>query len=94
MPETPEDRARRKIDKLLEVAGWRIQDRMEANLAVPGGTAIREFPMPGFGEADYLLFVDGKALGVIEAKREGETLTHVEQQTEKYSTGLPKIGER
>src|SRR5215831_18426859 len=45
--------------------------------------------MPGFGEADYLLFVDGKALGVIEAKREGETLTHVERQTEKYSLGLP-----
>ncbi len=89
MPETPEDRARQKIDKLLNAAGWRIQDRGETNLAAPGGTAIREFPMPGFGEADYLLFVDGKALGVIEAKREGETLTHVERQTEKYSTGLP-----
>ena len=45
--------------------------------------------MPGYGEADYLLFVDGKAVGVVEAKREGETLTHVERQTEKYSVGLP-----
>ena len=47
--------------------------------------------MPGYGEADYLLFVDGKALGVVEAKREGETLTHVERQTEKYSVGLPEF---
>ncbi len=89
MPITPEDRARQTIDRLLEAAGWKIQDRKDANLTLPGGVAVREFPMPGFGEADYLLFVDGKALGVVEAKREGETLTHVEQQTEKYSTGLP-----
>src|SRR6185437_14968181 len=89
MPITPEDRARQTIDSLLEAAGWRIQDRKELNLSLPGGVAVREFPMPVFGEADYLLFVDGKALGVVEAKREGETLTHVERQTEKYSLGLP-----
>jgi type I restriction enzyme, R subunit len=89
MPITPEDRARHAIDELLEAAGWRIQDRKDADLSRPGGTAVREFPMPGYGEADYLLFVDGKALGVVEAKREGETLTHVERQTEKYSVGLP-----
>ncbi len=89
MPITPEDRARQTIDRLLEAAGWKIQDRKDADLSQPGGVAIREFPMPGFGEADYLLFVDGKALGVVEAKKEGETLTHVERQTEKYSVGLP-----
>ena len=89
MPFTPEDKARQTIDRLLEAAGWRIQDRKDADLTQPGGVAVREFPMPGFGEADYLLFVDGKALGVVEAKREGETLTHVERQTEKYSVGLP-----
>lgn len=89
MPITPEDKARQTIDRLLEAAGWKIQDRKELNLSLPGGVAVREFPMPGFGEADYLLFVDGKALGVVEAKKEGETLTHVERQTEKYSKGLP-----
>jgi len=90
VPLTPEDKARQTIDRLLAQAGWKIQDRREANLSGPGGVAIREFPMPGYGEADYLLFVDGKALGVVEAKRDGETLTHVERQTEKYSVGLPK----
>ncbi len=89
MPITPEDRARQIIDRLLEAAGWKIQHRKDADLSQPGGVAVREFPMPGFGEADYLLFVDGQALGVVEAKREGETLTHVERQTEKYSVGLP-----
>jgi len=91
MPITPEDRARQAIDSLLETAGWKIQDRKDADLSLPGGVAVREFPMPGFGEADYLLFVDGKAIGVVEAKREGETLTHVERQTEKYSVGIPEF---
>jgi type I restriction enzyme, R subunit len=90
VPLTPEDKARQAIDHLLEQAGWRLQDRREANLTLPGGLAVREFPMGKHGEADYLLFVDGKAVGVVEAKREGETLTHVEKQTEKYSTGLPE----
>jgi len=80
MPITPEDKARQTIDRLLEAAGWTIQHRKELNLSLPGGVAVREFPMPGFGEADYLLFVDQKALGVVEAKKEGETLTHVERQ--------------
>jgi type I restriction enzyme R subunit len=49
-----------------------------------------EFPMrTGHGEADYLLFVDGMALEVVEAKAEGHTLTGVEIQTTKYSTGVP-----
>jgi len=51
--------------------------------------AIREFPLPGYGFADYLLYVDGKAVGVIEAKKEGVTLTGVETQSEKYTQGLP-----
>jgi type I restriction enzyme R subunit len=52
--------------------------------------AIREFPLKwGYGEADYLLYVDGSPAGVVEAKKEGETLTGYEIQTEKYSVGLP-----
>src|SRR5271157_3412817 len=90
MPITPEDRARQNIDQLLAAAGWILQNRDEANITAGRGVAVREFPMKkGHGEADYLLFVDGAAAGVIEAKREGETLTGVEIQTQKYSEGVP-----
>src|SRR5437762_1681267 len=88
--ETPEKAARRRIDEALEVAGWKLQNANAANLHAGRGVAIREFKLnPGHGYADYLLYVDGKAVGVIEAKREGETLTGVEAQAEKYATGLP-----
>jgi len=90
MPITPEDLARQNIDQLLTAAGWIVQDRGAANITAGRGVAIREFPMKkGHGEADYLLFVDGAAAGVIEAKRKGETLTGVEIQTAKYSEGVP-----
>jgi len=49
---------------------------------------VREFPLK-YGEADYLLFVEGEAVGAVEAKHEGTTLTGVEVQSEKYSVGLP-----
>ena len=88
---TPEEKARQTIDHLLTQAGWVVQDRGEANLSAARGVAIREFPLgQGFGEADYLLFLDGKASGVIEAKKEGQTLTGFENQTQKYSEGLPE----
>jgi type I restriction enzyme R subunit len=88
--ETPEKAARRRIDEALDAAGWKVQDVGGANIHAGRGVAIREFKLnPGHGYADYLLYVDGKAVGVIEAKREGETLVGVEVQTEKYSTGLP-----
>ena len=62
----------------------------DINLAAGRGVAVREMPMaPGFGAADYLLYADRKALGVVEAKKLGETLSGVEIQTEKYSEGLP-----
>lgn len=90
MPLSPEAQARQNIDTLLTAAGWIVQDRKNANPSAGRGVAIREFPMkPGYGEADYLLYVDGMALGVIEAKKEGSTLTGFELQTEKYSQGLP-----
>lgn len=90
MAEKPEQRARRKIDSMLDKAGWVVQDRSEANIAAGRGVAIREFPLkPGNGFADYLLYVDGAAAGVIEAKKEGVALTGVELQSSKYSIGLP-----
>ena len=91
MPITPEDRARQNIDKLLTDAGWIVQDKRATNLSAGRGIAVREFPLkPGHGEADYLLFVDGSPLGVVEAKKEGDTLTGVELQTTKYSEGIPE----
>ena len=80
---TPEQIARQKIDKLLEAAGWVLQDRDEFNKNEAIGVAVREFPMSS-GTCDYLLFVDGKAAGVIEAKKIGSPLGNVSSQSEKY----------
>lgn len=85
---TPEQQARKNIDALLEKAGWFIQDRNQLNLGVGLGVAVREYPLK-VGPADYLLFVNRKAVGVIEAKAEGYTLSGVAEQSEKYSTGIP-----
>jgi len=85
----PEQQARGNIDRLLEAAGWHVCDASAANIHAARGVAIREFPLPGYGFADYLLYVDGKAAGVIEAKKEGITLTGVETQSDKYTKGLP-----
>ena len=89
MAPQPEQQARGNIDGLLEAAGWHVCDASAANIHAARGVAIREFPLPGYGFADYLLYVDGKAAGVIEAKKEGVTLTGVETQSDKYTKGLP-----
>lgn len=86
----PEARAREKIDDLLSKAGWIIQDRDEANRRAGVGVAVREFPFEAGQEADYLLFVDGKAAGVIEAKKAGGTLSGVENQSGGYACTLPE----
>ncbi|MBI4881159.1 MAG: DEAD/DEAH box helicase family protein [Planctomycetes bacterium] len=87
---TPEQLARRDIDAALAAAGWLVQDRADMNLAAGPGVAVREFKMaPGHGFADYLLFVQGKAAGVLEAKPAGYALGSVELQADKYATGLP-----
>ena len=72
MYETPEQKARREIDANLTAAGWLVQSREELDLTAARGIAVREFPMkPGFGFADYLLYLDRKALGATEAKADG-----------------------
>lgn len=89
MTETPEQKARREIDADLLAAGWIVQSREELDLTAGRGIAVREFPMKsGFGFADYLLYLDRKAIGAIEAKAEG-TLAGVEAQSAKYAAGLP-----
>jgi type I restriction enzyme R subunit len=85
---TPEEEAREIIDDLLEAAGWRIQDYRDLDLSAGLGVAVREFPLKT-GSADYMLFVDRKAAGVIEAKPIGTTLGGVDWQSGKYTIGLP-----
>ena len=73
---TPEQEARVNIDRLLEPAGWSVQNADSINLYASSGVAVREFPLKsGHGTADYLLYVNQKAAGVVEAKPEGSTLT-------------------
>lgn len=85
---TPEQEARQNIDRQLGETGWLVQDYRAMNLSAGLGVAIREFPLTT-GEADYLLYADGRAIGVIEAKPEGHTLKGVETQSAKYTEGLP-----
>ncbi len=86
----PEEQARVNIDNLLEQAGWAVQDADSVNPYAGSGVAVREFRLQsGHGTADYLLYVNQKASGIIEAKPEGSTLTGVEVQSGRYSTGLP-----
>ena len=70
---TPEQRARQQIDLLLQQCGCIVQNRSESNLAAGPGVAIREALLKG-GEADYLLFADGKAIATVEAEPVGYTL--------------------
>ena len=86
---TPEEQAREKIDALLSNAGWVLQDKAAFNRNAGEGVAVREFVLPN-GECDYLLFVGGKAAGVIEAKPSGHTLGGVEVQSTKYMVKLPE----
>ncbi len=87
----PEIKARQLIDQKLERAGWMIQDMKQINLGACLGVAVREYPTDT-GPADYVLFVNREAVGVIEAKRDeaGENLTVTERQTERYANATLK----
>ena len=83
---TPEEKARQTIDEKLIQSGWAIQNMNELNLSSTLGVAVREFPT-STGPVDYALFVDGKPVGVVEAKRDelGESITDVENQSGRYA---------
>jgi type I restriction enzyme, R subunit len=84
-----EARARVEIDRMLTDAGW--ADLKALNLGAALGVAVREVPLEvGHGRADYVLFVDRRAVGVIEAKPAGTPLTGVEWQSDKYVKGFPQ----
>ncbi|MDQ8199677.1 type I restriction-modification enzyme R subunit C-terminal domain-containing protein [Pelagicoccus enzymogenes] len=85
----PEAQARQAIDQQLSAAGWAVQDVKEINLAAQLGVAVREFPT-ATGPADYMLFADGKAIGIVEAKKVGETLSAVHNQAARYGSSDAK----
>lgn len=87
----PEEQARLVIDGKLEQSGWTIQDMSKLNLIASLGVAVREFPT-STGPVDYALFVEGKPVGVVEAKKTelGEKITTVEEQSSRYANSTFK----
>ena len=84
--QNPEQIARDQIDSKLAEAGWRVQDKSKIDFNAAQGIAVREYPTD-IGPADYVLFVDRRAVGVIEAKPEdwGHRITVVEEQAGGYA---------
>ena len=89
--QNPEQKARDHIDALLKQSGWVVQSAKKIDFSAGLGVAVREY-QTDVGPADYVLFVDKKAVGVIEAKKEdlGYKLLDVEGQTEGYATAKLK----
>jgi type I restriction enzyme R subunit len=88
-PPMSEAQVRYELDRVLEKAGWRVQYDKEKNLFACKGVAVREVST-AVGRADYLLYVDQRLVGVIEAKREGADLEAAMQQAARYATGLTR----
>jgi type I restriction enzyme, R subunit len=84
--QSPEQIARDNIDRMLEASGWKVQDKKAINFAAGPGIAVKEY-QTDIGPADYVLFVDQTAVGVIEAKPEswGQNITTVEDQSAGYA---------
>lgn len=89
--QNPEQIARDNIDRQLIACGWLVQPKSKINLSAGIGVAVREYSTE-VGPADYVLFVDGKPVGIIEAKREeeGHKMTVHEDQAEDYATAKLK----
>src|SRR5690554_719434 len=89
--QNPEQIARDKIDQMLGKAGWLVQSKNKVDLSASKGVAVREY-QTDVGPADYVLFVERKPVGIIEAKREdeGHRLTVVEEQSVNYANAQLK----
>jgi RimJ/RimL family protein N-acetyltransferase len=89
--QTPEQIARDAIDAQLRASGWAVQNKEAIDFSQGEGQAVREY-LTDTGPADYVLFVDAKPVGVIEAKKEtlGHTITSVEDQTAEYAAAKLK----
>lgn len=88
---TPEQEARIVIDEKLKMSGWQVQNVNQLNLLAGLGVAVREFPT-STGPVDYVLFINGEPVGVIEAKKSsaGENITVVEEQSSRYANSTFK----
>ena len=84
---TPEQKVRRKIDEILKESNWEVVDRNSFSPYYP--CAITEGLLENRNEADYLLMLDGKIIGVIEAKREENNLEKAKQQAIDYTKIIP-----
>jgi len=89
--QNPEQIARDNIDAMLDQAGWKVQDNKKIDWTAGLGIAVREYETD-VGPVDYALFVDKKAVGVIEAKPEswGQKITTVEEQSGDYASATLK----
>jgi type I restriction enzyme R subunit len=89
--QNPEQIARDQIDAKLAEAGWHVQAKGKINFNAGLGIAVREY-QTDIGPADYVLFVDRQAVGVIEAKPQemGHNITTVEEQSEGYASAKLK----
>lgn len=89
---TPEEKARQKIDQWFTNAGWKVVDREDYEPTC-SAVAIREGLLKGNLEADYFLFLNGKAVGVLEAKKENidASSNKVCEQAALYARSIPKI---
>ncbi|HEY4289169.1 MAG TPA: DEAD/DEAH box helicase family protein [Puia sp.] len=92
MNQNPEQKARDKIDQMLLAGGWVVQHRSDFNRMAAKGVAVREYPTD-VGPADYVLFVNGFPVGIIEAKREeeGVHMSVHEDQSEGYASAKLKF---
>ena len=89
MPRAPEQEARKRIDAQLEECGWIVQHVKEADFTAGRGIALPEVRLKS-GACDYLLLVDRKPGGGIEAKKEGTTLSIIADQSTNYAENLPE----
>lgn len=89
--QNPEQKARDKIDDMLSKAGWLVQHKDQVNLSAGPGVAVREY-QTDVGPADYVLFIERRPIGIIEAKREeeGHKITVVAEQSVEYATSKLK----
>lgn len=92
--QNPEQIDRDKIDAMLIKAGWDVQSKNEVDLFAKKGVAVREYQTES-GFADYVLFVDRKPVGIIEAKKkeEGHRLIAAEEQSQGYAKSKLKYHE-
>lgn len=89
--QNPEQKARNGIDRKLNASGWTVQEKSKIDWSVSRGIAVKEY-LTDVGPADYILFVNKKPVGIIEAKKDEEDhrLNIVEEQSSRYATSKLK----